>query len=124
MPRPAPLARLTRAMEPWVFLPAAALVIAFVAFGGLFTATARTTFEALQAGIVEHFGWFYILTASTLLYFGGLRALRVDYATAGVPSAEELTAGEARMPGLSLNEEGEGEAATSARRQASEERRK
>jgi len=66
---PTPLARLTRAMEPWVFLPAAALVVGFVAFGGLFTETARTSFETLQAGIVAHFGWFYILTASTLLGF-------------------------------------------------------
>jgi len=56
-------------MEPWVFLPAAALVVAFVAFGALFTETARTGFEALQSGIVEHFGWFYILSASLLLGF-------------------------------------------------------
>jgi len=67
--RPHPFARLTRAMEPWVFLPAAALVVAFVAFGALFTDTARAGFRALQSGIVAHFGWFYILAASLLLGF-------------------------------------------------------
>lgn len=56
-------------MEPWVFLPAGALVIVFVVFGAVFTETARTTFEVVQSGIVERFGWFYILTASTLLGF-------------------------------------------------------
>jgi choline/glycine/proline betaine transport protein len=56
-------------MEPWVFLPAAALVVAFVTFGALFTQTARAGFTALQSGIVEHFGWFYILIVSILLGF-------------------------------------------------------
>jgi choline/glycine/proline betaine transport protein len=54
-------------MEPWVFLPAAALVIGFVLFGALFTETARATFQALQSAIIANFGWFYILTASVLL---------------------------------------------------------
>ncbi len=66
---PARPPRLLRAMEPWVFLPAATLVVAFVAFGALFTEPARLAFQALQSGIVAHFGWFYILTASTLLGF-------------------------------------------------------
>jgi len=63
------LQRLLQAMEPWVFLPAAAMVVGFVAFGALFTETARSVFETLQSGIVEHFGWFYVLTASILLGF-------------------------------------------------------
>ncbi|MFA9459269.1 BCCT family transporter [Thiohalorhabdus sp. Cl-TMA] len=55
--------------------------------------------------------------------FGLVRALRVDYASEGIPSAEELRAGEARMPGLSLNHRGEGRA-TSAKKRASEERKR
>ena len=62
-----PLARLLDAMEPWVFLPAAAVVIGFVAWGAASTQSAKTTFSALQSGIVETFGWFYILTATLLL---------------------------------------------------------
>ncbi|MCB9782389.1 MAG: BCCT family transporter [Candidatus Omnitrophica bacterium] len=56
-------------MEPWVFLPSAAAVILFVAFGALFTDTARSMFQALQDGIVETMGWFYILSTTLLLVF-------------------------------------------------------
>ncbi|MDX1570512.1 MAG: BCCT family transporter [Xanthomonadales bacterium] len=61
--------RLTSAMEPWVFLPAGGAVVGFVFFGAIFTDTAEQAFDVLQSGIVEHFGWFYILTASALLVF-------------------------------------------------------
>jgi len=61
--------RIISGMEPWVFLPAAALVVGFVGFAALFTETARAAFEALQTAIVAHLGWFYILTASVLLVF-------------------------------------------------------
>jgi len=61
--------RFVRGMEPWVFLPAALLIVVFVSFGAAYTDQARALFEALQSGIVETFGWFYILTASGLLAF-------------------------------------------------------
>jgi choline/glycine/proline betaine transport protein len=66
---PAPLARLGSAMEPAVFLPAAFAVVGFVAFGTLATDTARRTFDAIQSFLVDTFGWFYLLTATTLLVF-------------------------------------------------------
>ena len=59
--------RFIHGMEPWVFIPAALLVIFFVAFSGLFTDLARQLFEMLQGGIIEYFGWFYILTVTVLL---------------------------------------------------------
>jgi choline/glycine/proline betaine transport protein len=59
--------RFTAHMEPRVFLPAAFLAIVFVVFSGLFTDTASSFFGSLQSGIVSHFGWFYIFTATTLL---------------------------------------------------------
>ncbi|MBS3803583.1 MAG: BCCT family transporter [Oleiphilaceae bacterium] len=59
--------RLISHMEPWVFLPAGFLAIVFVAFSGLFTDTASSLFGSLQSGIVRHFGWFYIFTATALL---------------------------------------------------------
>ena len=61
--------RFSHGMEPWVFLPAAAVVIAFVAFGAIYTDTAQALFDSLQSSIVETFGWFYILAATTLLGF-------------------------------------------------------
>lgn len=87
--------------------------------------------------------------AATLLYFGGLnalrtaslttglpmavfllvaayglvRALRVDYAVSGVPSPGDLREGEGTAPALDLNLEGE-DGATSARTPASEERKR
>jgi choline/glycine/proline betaine transport protein len=65
MQRPA----LFKTMEPAVFLGAAALVVAFVLFGALYSDTAAATFSALQTFIVGTFGWFYILCASFLLLF-------------------------------------------------------
>jgi choline/glycine/proline betaine transport protein len=59
--------RFVRGMEPRVFLPAAAVVVAFVAFGAAFTDTARTTFSAVQRYIIDTFGWFYVLAATLLL---------------------------------------------------------
>lgn len=148
--RPRPFARLPRAMEPWVFLPAATLpVIVFfvtssdsgslvddmVTSGGhpdppraqrLFWALA----EGAVAGTLLYAGGLTALRTASLTTglpmavfllvacFGLVRALRVDYATAGIPSAEELRRGGARMPGLSLDERGEG-GPTSARRRAS-----
>jgi choline/glycine/proline betaine transport protein len=61
--------RFIERMEPWVFLPAAALAVGFVLFSALFTDTARELFKFLQSGIVETFGWFYVLTATVLLLF-------------------------------------------------------
>lgn len=57
------------AMEPPVFLGAAAIVVAFVLFGALASELAAEVFSSIQAWIVEHFGWFYILTATSLLVF-------------------------------------------------------
>jgi choline/glycine/proline betaine transport protein len=56
-------------MEPWVFVPAALLTILFVVFSGGFSELARVAFWALQSGIIEWFGWFYILTVTVLLGF-------------------------------------------------------
>lgn len=69
MRRSSPLERFLNAMEPWVFLPAAAIVIGFVFYGGVFTQHAKQSFQTLQSSIVENFGWFYILTATVLLIF-------------------------------------------------------
>ena len=59
--------RFTSHMAPWVFLPAGSLAILFGGVSALFTESAASVFRFIQAGIVEHFGWFYILAATILL---------------------------------------------------------
>lgn len=61
------LARVTAHMNPVVFFGSAALVVAFVVFGGMFTETASAFFLATQTGASEVFGWWYILLATALL---------------------------------------------------------
>ncbi|MFW5876634.1 MAG: BCCT family transporter [Myxococcota bacterium] len=56
-------------MEPLVFLGAAAVVVGFVLFGTLFTATAKEVFEGVQAFIATTLGWLYVLTTSLLVGF-------------------------------------------------------
>lgn len=56
-------------MNPPVFLGAVALILAFVVYGTVFTGHAEGTFAAVQSGIVRHFGWFYVLSATLMLIF-------------------------------------------------------
>lgn len=56
-------------VNPPVFFVAAALILAFVLFGALFPEQAGRTFDALQAGIVRDFGWFYIVAVALFLIF-------------------------------------------------------
>ncbi|MDZ7754243.1 MAG: BCCT family transporter [Gammaproteobacteria bacterium] len=61
------VARILEAMEPAVFIGSALAVVSFVTFGSLWPETASDLFHSMQGFIVERFGWFYVLTASTLL---------------------------------------------------------
>lgn len=56
-------------VNPPVFFLSAALIIAFVLFGALFTDQAAALFTRLQALIVADFGWFYILAVAGFLLF-------------------------------------------------------
>jgi choline/glycine/proline betaine transport protein len=59
----------TRAFAPWVFWPAAAIILAFVVFAMLFPAIAEGLFGAVQSGIVGAFGWYYVLLAAVFVVF-------------------------------------------------------
>jgi len=63
------LRRFFEAMNPPVFLGSAAVVVVFVGLGGVFSDRAESVFSAVQSGIVENFGWFYVLTATAILAF-------------------------------------------------------
>lgn len=59
--------RLTAHMEPPVFFGSAALVVAFVVIGAVFTSDAGEVFSAIQAEITAVFGWWYMLAATGFL---------------------------------------------------------
>ncbi|WP_083709412.1 BCCT family transporter [Leifsonia sp. ALI-44-B] len=53
----------------WVFWPAAAIVIVFVAFAMLAPTAAESAFGAIQSSIVANFGWYYVLIATIFVVF-------------------------------------------------------
>jgi len=54
-------------MEPRVFLPAAAIVVGFVALGSLQPEAVASGASALQSFITQRLGWLYVVTATGLL---------------------------------------------------------
>ncbi|MDN4055001.1 BCCT family transporter [Massilia sp. YIM B02763] len=56
-------------VNPPVFFVSAALILAFAAAAALFPRRVGSLFDALQAGIVRDFGWFYILSVAFFLIF-------------------------------------------------------
>lgn len=56
-------------IQPTVFLGSAALVVGFVALGVGWPSTAQQIFGTVQSGILNNFGWFYILGATLMLIF-------------------------------------------------------
>ena len=56
-------------VDPTVFFTSAALMVAFVGAGALFTDTMGEAASALQSAIVSHFGWLYILVVGAFPAF-------------------------------------------------------
>lgn len=56
-------------VNPPVFAVSAVLTLAFAAAAALFPRRVGSAFDALQAGIVRDFGWFYILAVAFFLIF-------------------------------------------------------
>ncbi|MBF4599952.1 BCCT family transporter [Frigoribacterium sp. VKM Ac-1396] len=65
----APVAPRKRAFAPWVFWPAAAVILGFVAFAMAFPTVAEGLFGSVQSGIVGAFGWYYVLLAAVFVVF-------------------------------------------------------
>lgn len=55
--------------NPPVFITSAAVILAFVAFGVLFTETTGSAASAVLGFITTYFGWFYIISVSFFLVF-------------------------------------------------------
>ncbi|MCD2518371.1 BCCT family transporter [Massilia sp. G4R7] len=56
-------------VNPPVFAVSAVLILAFAAAAALFPRRVGSAFDALQAGIVRDFGWFYIVAVAFFLMF-------------------------------------------------------
>ncbi|SDG03407.1 choline/glycine/proline betaine transport protein [Limimonas halophila] len=56
-------------VNPFVFFVSAGLIVAFVAFGTIFTGATAQAVDAIQATIVTKLGWIYSLVVGALLVF-------------------------------------------------------
>lgn len=56
-------------VKGWVFWPAAAIVLGFVAFALVAPGIAEDAFTTLQAAIVRDFSWYYVLVAAAFVAF-------------------------------------------------------
>lgn len=56
-------------INPPVFYPSAAVILALVLFGGIFPGAAGSVFTSVQTWIIDTFGWFYLLSMGIFLVF-------------------------------------------------------
>ncbi|MEE4383516.1 MAG: BCCT family transporter [Pseudomonadales bacterium] len=68
-PPEAPAGRRRMEVHPVVFGVSAALVLGFSLYGSLATDNAALVFSAVQAWVVDTFGWFYVLSVALFLVF-------------------------------------------------------
>ena len=66
-PKSAPKA--TISLAPWVFWPAAGLVIAITAFSMIAPKIANTMFSTLQSSVISSFSWYYVLITAFFVAF-------------------------------------------------------
>src|SRR6478609_845356 len=68
-PAPPPAKRHLPPLQRWVFWPAAAIVVAFVAFAMIAPRAAEALFGAVQSTVVNAFNWYYVLIAAIFVAF-------------------------------------------------------
>lgn len=56
-------------INPPVFYPSAAVILALVLFGGIFPDAAGSVFTSIQTWIIDTFGWLYLLSMGLFLVF-------------------------------------------------------
>jgi len=59
----------TRLLAPWVFWPAAGLIIAITAFSMIAPKIAKSVFDTLQSGVINSFSWYYVLITAFFVAF-------------------------------------------------------
>jgi len=58
-----------KTIRGWVFWPAAAIALAFIAFAMIFPSAAEATFGTVQTAIISAFNWYYVLIAAFFVVF-------------------------------------------------------
>lgn len=56
-------------LAPWVFWPAAAVILIFVLFATIFPSTATEAFGAIQTNVIKWFGWYYVAAIALFVAF-------------------------------------------------------
>ena len=56
-------------LATWVFWPSAILILGFVIFAIVAPGVAEDLFDAIQSGIINSFGWYYVLIAAFFVAF-------------------------------------------------------
>jgi len=59
----------TRMLAPWVFWPAAGIVIAVTAFSMVAPKVSKAVFDSLQSGVINSFSWYYVLITAFFVVF-------------------------------------------------------
>ncbi len=62
-------------MDPLVFYPTAAVVVAFVLWGVLATESLASTADSVLSWVIEHFGWLFVLSTLSFLIFAAFLGL-------------------------------------------------
>ena len=62
-------AKATPSLAPWVFWPAAGLIIAITAFSMIAPKIANTVFTTLQSSAISSFSWYYVLITALFVAF-------------------------------------------------------
>ncbi|TVP57833.1 MAG: BCCT family transporter [Gemmatimonadales bacterium] len=56
-------------LSPGVFFPAIIIIGIFLVFGVFFVEQTEQVFDVVQGGIVDNFGWFYVMSVAFFLFF-------------------------------------------------------
>jgi choline/glycine/proline betaine transport protein len=64
-----PPGRDKKELHTWVFWPAAITIIAFVLFATIFPDVATSVFSAIQANVINWFGWYYVAAVALFVAF-------------------------------------------------------
>jgi choline/glycine/proline betaine transport protein len=67
--RPGKPAADTHKVAPWVFWPAAAVIVVFVLFATIFPGTATELFGSVQNSVIKWFGWYYVAAVALFVVF-------------------------------------------------------
>jgi len=59
----------SKALAAWVFWPAAIIILGFVVFAIVAPGVAEDFFNSIQSGIINGFGWYYVLIAAAFVVF-------------------------------------------------------